>query len=310
MRLNNFGYLFKEGARNIVYNKLMSFACIGVLMACLLLIGGAAMLSLNVSAVFDYVEAQNEVFVDLEADVEGPDLEIVELGISSMENIARYLFISREEALAEQISEMGEDGAVLSGLLGENNPLPDRFIVQVANLEYMEDTAARLRELGGVEKVTAPSDVASILVGVRHIITVAGAGLVLILVIVSVVIITNTIKLTIVSRRREISIMKYVGATDAFIRMPFLVEGVIIGLLAAILAFLLLGFGYTFLLDWISENLGAAIGGALGGALGGAFEKAVDFWGIAHYIFGGFAALGVLVGMMGSGIFVRRYMKV
>ncbi len=137
---------------------------------------------------------------------------------------------------------------------------------------------------------------------VRQSIAWCGAGIVAILVVVSIVIITNNIKLTIFSRRREINIMKYVGATDTFIRMPFLVEGIVIGLVSAALAFLLLGFGYTYLMQWVSERFGDF--------LGPVFERAIDFWSIAHYMFGAFAALGVLIGTTGSGFFVRKHLRV
>ena len=299
MRLSNFGYLCKEGARSIVRNKLMSFACIGVLMSCLLLIGGAAMLSLNIGEIFNFVEAQNEIVVLLHP-MTRPDIDVVEHNISGINNVLSYTFVSSEEVYQQFLLDQGEFAGLFAGIPAET--FPNRFIVFVRDLRYMEDTVARISGISGVRHVRASTEVASLLVGIRSVITISGAAIVLILVMVSIAIITNTIKLSIFSRRREINIMKYVGATDTFIRMPFLVEGIIIGLIAAVLAFLLLGFGYTYLLGWISDNFGEFFGGIITGA--------VDFWDIAHYIFAGFAALGVLVGMMGSGFFVRRHVKV
>ena len=298
MRLHNFGYLMKEGARSVVRNKLMSFACIGVLVACMLLIGGAAMLSLNVTAMVGFVEEQNEVSIFLEDWLTPSDLEMMELELGSMKNIARSTFVSKEEALEELVLQ---DPVMFAGL-EDDNPMPDKFIVQIDDLARIEDTVAKLREMEGVEKVNANTDVASMLVTVRTAIAYSGAVIVAILLLVSVVIITNNIKLTIYSRRREINIMKYVGATDAFIRMPFLVEGVIIGLLSAILAFLILGFGYTYLIAWVGEKFSAF--------LGPIFGRAIDFWSIAHYIFGAFATMGIFIGAVGSGIFVRKHLRV
>lgn len=298
MRLHNFGYLVKEGARSVVRNKLMSFACIGVLVACMLLIGGAAMLSLNVTAMVGFVEEQNEVSIFLEDWLTPSDLEMMELELGSMGNIARSTFVSKEEALEELMLQ----DPVMFGGLEEDNPMPNKFIVQIDDLARIEDTVAMLREMEGVEKVNANTDVASMLVTVRKAIAYSGAVIVAILLVVSVVIITNNIKLTIYSRRREINIMKYVGATDTFIRMPFLVEGVLIGLLSAIMAFLILGFGYTYLIAWIGEKFSAF--------LGPIFGRAIDFWSIAHYIFGAFATMGVFIGAVGSGIFVRKHLRV
>ena len=275
MRLHNFGYLVKEGARSVVRNKLMSFACIGVLVACMLLIGGAAMLSLNVTAMVGFVEEQNEVSIFLEDWLTPSDLEMMELELGSMGNIARSTFVSKEEALEELMLQ----DPVMFGGLEEDNPMPNKFIVQIDDLARIEDTVAKLREIAY-----------------------SGAVIVAILLVVSVVIITNNIKLTIYSRRREINIMKYVGATDTFIRMPFLVEGVLIGLLSAIMAFLILGFGYTYLIAWIGEKFSAF--------LGPIFGRAIDFWSIAHYIFGAFATMGVFIGAVGSGIFVRKHLRV
>ena len=228
----------------------MSFACIGVLVACMLLIGGATMLSLNVTAMVGFVEEQNEVSIFLEDWLTPSDLEMMELELGSMRNIARCVFISKEEALEEL---MLQDPVMFAGL-EEDNPMPNKFIVQIADLAQIEDTVNQLRQMEGVEKVNANTDVAAMLVTVRKAIAYSGAVIVAILLMVSVVIITNNIKLTIYSRRREINIMKYVGATDIFIRMPFLVEGVIIGLVSAVVAFLILGFGYTYLIAWVGRS--------------------------------------------------------
>lgn len=299
MRLHNFGYLVKEGARNVVHNRLMSFACIGVLVACMLLIGGAAMVSLNVSSMIQFVEDQNEVVVFLEDHLTQSDIEVMQLSLVSNPNIANVVFVSKEEAMDALILENPD---LFLGLEQDDNFLPNKFTLQVADLAYMETTVDEILRMDGVEKINASTDVANILVTVRRAIAYSGAAVVAILVVVSIVIITNNIKLTIFSRRREINIMKYVGATDAFIRMPFLVEGMLIGLLSAVIAFLVLGVGYTYLLQWVGQEFSTFIGPV--------FSRAVDFWEIAHYIFGAFAALGVFIGFIGSGFFVRKHLKV
>ena len=302
MRLHNFGYLIKEGAKNVVRNRLMSFACIGVLVACMLLIGGAAMISLNVNAMVDFVEDQNELVVYLNENITSGEILAMNATLAEFDNIATFIFISKHESLEQLIADTGGEDSLYTTLRGADNPLLDKYIVSVSDIAYMSDTVARLRMTRGVYRVNYSAEVATILVAVRRAVAYAGMVVVGILIVVSIVIITNNIKLTIFARRREINIMKYVGATDAFIRMPFLVEGIIIGLVAAITAFLILGFGYTYLISWIGEEFS--------GVVGPLFDRAVDFWLIAPYVFGFFAGLGVFIGIVGSGSFVKKYLKV
>jgi len=302
MRLHNIGYLIKEGCKNVARNRLMSFACIGVLVACMLLIGGAAMLSLNVNAMVDFVEAQNEFVVHLEDWMTQSDIEAMALTLQDFENIASFRFESREQALEEHILYLGDNAWLFEDLLEAENPFTNRYIASVADIAYFSHTVEQLRAVRGVMQVNYTSEVSDILVAVRRAVAYAGMVVVGILIAVSLVIISNNIKLTVFARRKEISIMKYVGATDAFIRMPFLVEGMIIGLSSAVIAFLILGFGYTYMIDWMGVQF------AYVALL--SFERAVDFWLIAPHVFGAFAGLGVFVGLVGSGSYVRRYLRV
>ena len=302
MRLHNFTYLLKEGARNVVSNKLMSLASIGVLMACLLLIGSATLFSLNVNSIVRYVEQQNEVVAFLEADLTREDVQVLELTLGQMDNILETTYISKDAALEQQKADIGPEFEGLLDGLEDDNPLLDRFVLRVGDPSRIENTVAALRATDGILKVNAATEVSYILAGLKRAVTVAGMTIVAILVVVSVVIITNTIKLTVFSRRKEINIMKYVGATDLFIRMPFLVEGMLIGLLAATLAFLMLGYGYTYLLEWIGENYAVQLPLVI--------DNAIDFWEFAPQLLAGFAGLGVFIGVVGSGVFVRKYLKV
>lgn len=301
MRLHNFTYLIKEGARNLLSNKLMSFACIGVLVACLLLIGGAAMFTLTVNNVVGYVEDQNEVVAFLEDGLSKQDIEVIDLSLRNVGNILQITFVDKEQVLLEEKEKAGEFSDLYAGL-EEDNPFPDKYILRIDDLSILQQTVEQIAGIEGVYKVNAQTEVAAILTGVKQTVTIAGMVVVLILVAVSVVIITNTIKLTVFSRRKEINIMKYVGATDWFIRLPFLVEGMLIGLLSALLAFLILGFGYTYLLDWVGKTYGQYITIV--------YENAVNFWDVSLYILAGFAGLGIFIGAVGSGFFVRKYLKV
>ena len=302
MRLHNIGYLIKEGFKNVVRNRLMSFACIGVLVACMLLIGGAAMLSLNVNAMVDFVEDQNEFVVILEDGMREQDIAAMDTLLAGFENIASFEFVSRHQSLEELIYAAGDEYWLYTDMRGDENPLRDMYIVSVRDIAYLSQTVEQLQASRGVYRVNYASEISTILVAVRRAVAYAGMVVVAILIAVSLVIISNNIKLTVFARRKEISIMKYVGATDAFIRMPFLVEGITIGLTSAIIAFLALGFGYTYAIGWLEEQFG-------GGVLP-MFERAIDFWDLARYVFAAFAALGIFVGIIGSGSYVRKYLKV
>ena len=301
MNASSLKYLIGEGARNIHANRQMSVASIGVLVACMLLIGAAVLFSLNADAVMGYIESQNDVVVFVEDDASEAEAEGLGAELESIANVASVQYISKAEALENQMEKLGDSAYLMDALL-DDNPLPATYYVKVRDLEQLDATVAQIEDLDLVLSVNSPTDVASTLVGIKKAVNVGGIGIVSILAMVSVIIVSNTIKVTIFNRRREISIMKYVGATDAFIRLPFLVEGVIIGLCSALLAFGLLWVGYYYLLEWM--------GSATSSWLQLAYQNLIQFESIALWMLGGFAAAGVAFGIVGSLFFVGRHLKV
>jgi len=302
MRIHNFAYLFQGGVRNIFNNKLMSFACIGVLVACLLLIGSAVLFTITVNNMASEVERQNEVVVFLDLAITPAQASNVDIRINEIENIIYARFISREQGLQDEIRNLGDFGHLLEGLEGANNPLPDKYILRIGDSSIIEETVEQINAIAGVDHVSASVEVARILTAIRNTVYYAGATVVLILIVVSLVIITNTIKITVYSRRREINIMKYVGATDSFIRLPFLVEGMMIGLIAALVAFIMLGVGYTYLVGFATDRYGAYFALVV--------NNFVEFQDIALEILLGFSAIGIAIGMVASGFFVRKHLRV
>jgi cell division transport system permease protein len=280
----------------------MSFACIGVLVACLLLIGSSMLFTITINNMASDVESQNEVVVFLDTRLTPREVEAVDVSLRAIPNIVGQRFISKEQGLADEKEKMGDLGQLLAGLEGSANPLPDKFVLRIGDSSQIEETLAKINAIGGVEHVNASIEVANILTGIRNTVYYSGAAVVIILVVVSLVIITNTIKLTVFSRRREIQIMKYVGATDSFIRLPFLVEGTLIGLIAAFFAFVMLGVGYTYLIEWARENYMLYFSLVL--------NNAVDFRDIALEIMIGFSVIGVFIGILASGFFVRKHLRV
>ena len=302
MKTSSFGYLLKEGARNVYANRLMSFASIGVLMVCLMLIGAAGLLALNVNNMVGYAEAQNEVVIFLEDRYDSEeDFQEMEDALEKMDNIASWRFVSREEALEEEKASWQNAGALLEDI--EADILPNAYRVTLEDLSLLEDTVAQLEELDGIDEISAPVEVAGVLTDLQRAISAVGSIIVIVLAVVSVVIISNTIKLTVYSRRKEISIMKFVGATDRFIRLPFVVEGILIGVISALLAVLGLWIGYHYAIRWLME-------GSSTSWLSSAMGSVVDFKEVALPMTGIFVGAGTGMGVLGSLIFIRKYLRV
>lgn len=301
MRGSSFGYLVKEGARSIYANRLMSVAAVGVLAACLMLIGSAALFSLNINQMVSFVEDQNEVVVFVRDDADQATIDAIDASLHMIANINQIEYVSREQGLEEQRDAFGEDAYLLDPL-AEDNPLPNSFRISVDDLSLLPDTLAKIDAISGVDFSRAPEEMADTITGVKRAVYVAGSSVVIILAVVSLIIIANTIKVTVFNRRKEINIMKYVGATDSFIRLPFLVEGMLLGLISALLAFGIIWLTYDSIIDWLHSFSSAWIGGLL--------KNAIPFEVIGLRMLGAFSLAGMGIGMLGSMIFVRRYLKV
>ncbi|MBQ4100423.1 MAG: permease-like cell division protein FtsX [Oscillospiraceae bacterium] len=303
MRFGSFIYLVKEGFKNVWFNRLMSLASIGVLTACLLLIGGAALLSANVTAIVGVVEDQNELVVFLEDELSDNQKNSIDDKIKSLNGLLSVNFISKEQALIEQQNKVNpEYSEIFNGLQGDQNPLPDSYRIKLDSLEDLSSITAQITAIEGVLQVSAPTELANTITEIKRMINIAGLGIIVLLIVVSVVIIANTIKITVFNRRKEIGIMKYVGATDSFIRLPFLVEGMLLGIISAVLAFGILFFGYTYLLDSLVTN-GISWFAMIS-------QNLLPFDDIALPLFAFFAIMGTVTGTVGSLMFVKKYLKV
>ena len=293
MKGSSLKYLTKVGFRSIWVNKLMSLASVAVLMACLVIIGLGAMIFFNINALLDSVENQNVIMVFAENDA--TDEEVSELGnkIKVLDNVEDCIFVPKDDALLEQRESMGKDAALLDGL--EENPLPDAYKVVVKDLSQFDDTVSKLKAINGIQRVRENSDVASKLINIRRAVTIISVGIVALLFIVSLFIISNTIRITMFSRKLEISIMKAVGATNWFIRWPFMIEGVNLGIISCFVSFLVL-MGIYSGIQYICAGLIDQF-------------RLVSFWDYAWYILGIFAAIGVFTGSVGSLISMGKYLK-
>ena len=292
MKGASLGYLTKEGFRNVWVNRLMSLASITVLMACLVIIGLGAMLFFNINALLDKIESQNVIMVYIEDGTTDEQIEKLSKDIYGVGNIDDCIFVSKDEAFENSKKELGEDSALLEGM---ENPMPDAYKVVVSDMTLFKQTVNGLKGLEFIENVRENSDVAEKLIDIRQAVTIVIAGMVLLLFIVSLFIIANTIRITMFSRRLEISIMKAVGATNWFIRWPFMIEGVVIGIISSIVSFGVLA-GLYYGIAYVFNDMLALF-------------KPVAFGQYAGYIFLLFALIGTFTGSVGSLISMGRYLK-
>lgn len=302
MKANSFRYLVKEGAVNVWLNRLMSLASIGVLTTCLLLIGFSWLLTANINSMVDYVGDQNEIVFFIKDEAAEEEITAAKTSLENDSRLFDVVYIDKEAAMEEYKGKNSDLGSLMEGLEGENNPLPASFRFKVEDISKTSAVVEELGKLAIADKINAPTDVADTLTNVKDMVNGFGLALVLVLIVVSLVIIANTIRATVFSRRREINIMKYVGATNNFIRLPFFVEGVLIGAIAAVLAFFLIWGGYSLFLNYFSENASSW--------LSQIFTRVIPFGDVMWPLFGGFLASGVFVGIIGSTLSVRNHLKV
>lgn len=300
MKGSSLKYLLKEGLRNFYRNRLMAFTSIGVLTICLLIVGMAYLITVNVNSMIGVVENQSEMSVIME-DVGDDVIKNAEEKIKKITNVREVEYISKEQGLKNTIDMLGEDGYLLEGL-EDRNTIPATFVVKIHDLGMTKQTQSELAQIEGVEQVLASGEMADTLVYVRRTITTIGTAMIIALAVISLVIISNTIKATIFTRRKEIGIMKFVGATNAFIRIPFVVEGFTLGLVSACVAFLLTWGGYAYLTNNLASN--ATLW------LSTIFESVIPFSQIALDLGVFFAATGIVLGVFGSIISISKHARV
>ncbi len=301
MRSGSIRYLLKEGVRNLWTNRLMTFASMGVLTACLLLVGFAMLFSDNINSIVGYIEDQNELVAFLEKDnTEEENLALLEQ-IQAMSDVEEIVYVTKEEAWEIQKEKLGD----AASLLEENgdNPYYAYFTIKERDLSKLSATSAAIKKLDGIEKVNSSDSFAKSIVQLRQMVTLFGGAIIIALVLVSLVVIANTIRAAVFSRRKEINIMKYVGATNSFIRVPFMVEGIVLGALSAAIAFLLIWGGYTLLLDTLTNDLTISF-------LANALKSMLPFREVALKLWLLFLGAGVITGALGSVISVRNHLKV
>ena len=302
MKFSSFKYLFKQGVKNFFHNKRMSAASVGVVTSCLVLMGFCLSLVLNVNSFVSYLGDQNEIIIYIKNTADETQITAIKEKLNNDEEVKKYTFVTKEEALEEQKSYLGQYRGLLSGYEDENNPLPASFRVHVNDLTKVSQVSLRFSGYDGVDYVSTPTELASVLIALKNITYYAGLFILGMLVLVSMVVISNTIRLTVYARRKEISIMKYVGATNGFIELPFVVEGLLIGTVSAVVTFALVSGGYIYLYGELSS--------LTAGFLGMLALSAVPYRSVWMYFLGGFMLFGWVIGGFASVLSMRRYLRV
>ena len=295
MKLNNLGYLLKEGFRGIFLHGFMSFAAVCVTVACLVIVGSFSALAYNLDIMVEELNQTSEILVYIDSSLSDAEAKSIGTKINLMDNVLQATFVSREEALEDFIEDHNGDSA-FNGV--QASDLRHRYVVSLEDNTKMKQTDEQLKQIPGVAKTNAAYELAEGFSTIQSVLHMVSIAIIAVLLVVSLLIISNTVKLAMYDRKDEIAIMKMVGATNGFIRLPFVVEGFTLGMIGAVLAFGLEWLGYDALIQKIST---------------------VDSLQLFHFVpfqelllpmVVVFGAAGLFVGIVGSWTSIRKFMDV
>ena len=304
--MSSFGYLIKEGFKNLFNNRMMSLASIGVLISCLVLTGSAVWLTVNVTNSVDSVSDSNVTKVFLDDDMDRLHAVAIGQDLLNVDHVIEVQMIEKDEAMEGYREQLGDE--IFKNMTGKGNPFPYSYSITVdaetmQNVDQYDKVVEELKkvklvrngeELGGVASVNSHRELAQKLTTLSSLVTMMSFWIILALAVISLFIIANTIRMTMFSHRFEISIMKSVGATNTFVRIPFIIEGAVIGLISAILSVVILFVLSNVLIGAIKDVVPF---------------KLTSFTDIMWYVAGAFAAAGIIVGVLGSLLSISRFLK-
>lgn len=295
MKRNNFGYLIREGVRGVFLHGFMSFAAICVTVACLIIVGSFSLILYNLGLMIHDLEQENEMLIYIDESFPEAEAKSVGSQINMIANVHKAEFVSREQALIDFVEEQG-DPTMFQGL--EADTFRDRFVVTMEDNSLMRETEAEIRRIEGVADVVAHYEIAEGFSTVQRVLNIASVAIIAVLLVVSLLIISNTVKLVMYDRKEEIAIMRMVGATNSFIRLPFIVQGFLLGIIAAAVA---------FFLEWgLYDLLGAKIASIDTMKL----VSVVPFQEVLVVMVIFYAVTGFCVGVFGSLTSIRKFLKV
>ena len=299
MKFNIVGYLIREGFGNTFKNKKSTFSAMLVMCISMLIFGLFFIVGENINHIMETVEDTQAIQVFIKLDATEEQVKSIGEQIKAIEGVNKVEFVSKAEGL-EQYQEGFGDKAYILDPYKENNFLPDSYVVTLKDLKLVKQVEGEINKLDNIKNITSSNETISKLISVTNGIRIVTGVILVGLVIGSIFIIANTIKLTVYARRKEISIMKYVGATNSFIRWPFIVEGIIIGIMSACISILIVGGLYkviatNLLASSMVQNLGITL---------------VSFGDMFNMIIVVYLLLGIGIGVLGSSISMRKYLEV
>ena len=295
MRLNNLGYLLKEGFKGIFTHGFMSFAAVCVTIACLVIVGSFSILAYNLDVMVEELNQTSEILCYVDMELSDAEARSIGTKINLLDNVLQSTFVSREEALEDFIADHDGDSA-FSGV--QASDLRHRYVVVLEDNLLMKQTEEQLKQLPGIAKTDAAYELAEGFTTIQSVLHIVSYAVIAVLLVVSLLIISNTVKLAMYDRKDEIAIMKMVGATNGFIRLPFIVEGFTLGMIGAILAFGLEWVGYDALVQRVS------------GVDSLQLFSFVPFQELLIPMVIVFAGAGMFVGIVGSWTSIRKFMDV
>ena len=292
----NAGYYVSEGFHSIFTHGFMSFAAVCMIVACLIIMGSFTLLAVNLDNTLGDLESENEMLVYIDDTLTQDQARALQPTLAQVDNVSQLTFVTKEAALADFKAKHGDTTSVLNDL--PNEALRDRYRVHVVDIELMKQTKAALEQVEGVGFVNAATEIADGFVMVRNIATGVALVLIGILLVISLFIIANTIKLATFYRREEIAIMKMCGATDGFIEWPFVVEGMLLGLTGALIAFLAQWGLYQMVAKFAIQGNGLSL------------VNMISYGTMAPTILAVFCGVGAFIGVAGSLFAIRKFLQV
>ncbi|MBQ7256008.1 MAG: permease-like cell division protein FtsX [Oscillospiraceae bacterium] len=295
MNKNNFGYLLREGVRGVFSHGFRSFAAVCVTVACLIIMGSFCLISLNLNTMVNELESENEILVYIDESYSEAEAKSVGSQINMIANVESAVFVSRQTALEHFISEQ-DDPTLFEGI--EAQTLRDRYEVTLIDNSIIKQTVSEIEAINGVVKTNAHYEISDGFQTLRNVLSLTSVAIIIVLLIVSLFIISNTVKLALYDRKEEIAIMRMVGATNNFIRLPFIVEGFLLGIIGAVVA---------FFIEWgVYDALAARIE---------AMDtlqmfRIIPFTSVFAFIIPAYLIVGFLVGVFGSLLSIRKFLRV
>ncbi len=296
MMFRNFKYFLVQGFKGLVSNSLMTLASIGIVIASLVLFGFFVLFGLNLNSVGDQIKEQCEINVYMPNDMSRDNVRAIGSKLSEIEYVKEAQLYTKEERLQNYKEGVYQEQAEVIDTLEEDNPLRDAYILSLEDVTKAREVAEEASKVEGVEEVVNRQDLIQQILSITNTIQHVSVWLLLILAAISVFIISNTIKLGMFSRRKEINIMKFVGATNWFIRWPFIIEGMLLGAVGAAVATVIVMLGYGSVLPTVQEFMGNI--------------KLLEWAEVVNIVLLAFFVMGIGIGMAGSAMSIRKHLHV